>query len=77
MSRKTYSLTSPTERAAIGRADNGHEYQGCRLYLNGVGPVARHCAECDVRLYLMARASRRSEYRIREHDGRIISDWRI
>jgi hypothetical protein len=69
-------MTSSVERVAIGHADNGHEYDGCKLYLNGAGPRARHCPECDLRLYLIGRERASNHYRVRDHDGRLIrSDW--
>lgn len=79
MARKSYSVSSPTERAAIGRADSGREDRGCQLYRNGVLARADHaatCPECYLRLYLIARARERSAFRLRGSDGRIItSDW--
>ena len=69
-------MTSKVEREAIGRADNGHEYEGCKAYRDGVGPYPHHCPECDIRLYLIGREREHNHYRIREHDGRLIrSDW--
>ena len=72
--------SSKVERMAIARADSGISDRGCRLYQNGVLARADHaasCASCAIRLYLIARARQRAEWRVRDHNGRVISDWLI
>jgi hypothetical protein len=44
-------------------------------YRNGCGPTADCCDECRLRIYLIMRSRERSEYRTRDHNGRIIADW--
>jgi hypothetical protein len=44
----------------------------CERYLNGLAAKAGHCRRCDARI----RASRPVKYRIRDHNGKVITtDW--
>jgi hypothetical protein len=71
-----HMASSPVERQALSRVDRYAIDDGCKLYRNGVGPYADHaatCAECSLRLYLIARSRERNEYRLRDREGRVLT----